>query len=69
SHSSTTSWRRRRSEGLDHDVERGGEPLPPPDPGGCLWVIARAGCGMAALQILMALGILLAALLSLLLFR
>ena len=32
-------------------------------------VAARAGCGMALLQILMAIGIILAALLSLLLFR
>jgi hypothetical protein len=53
---------------LPHDAG-GGEPLPPRDPGGCLWVIARAGCGMAGLQILMALAIILAALLSLLLFR
>ena len=51
------------------DVEGGGEPLPPRDAGGCLWVIARAGCGMAALQILMAIAIIIAALLSLLLFR
>jgi hypothetical protein len=54
---------------LSADLEPGGEPLPPRDPGGCLWVIARAGCGMAALQILMALAIIAAALLSLLLFR
>jgi hypothetical protein len=32
-------------------------------------VAARAGCGMALLQILMAIGIVLAALLSLFLFR
>lgn len=51
------------------DSDGGGEPLPRRDPGGCLWVIARAGCGMAALQILMALAIILAALISLLLFR
>ena len=45
------------------------EDLPPRDHAGCLWVAARAGCGMAILYIMMALGIILAALLSLLLFR
>lgn len=45
------------------------EPLPPRDPVGCVMVALRAGCGMAALQILMALAILLAALFSLLFFR
>ena len=43
--------------------------LPPHDHAGCLWVAVRAGCGMAILYILMAIGIALAALLSLLLFR
>lgn len=51
------------------DAERGGEPLPPRDHGGCLLVTLRAGCGMAVLQILMALAILAVALLSLLFFR
>jgi hypothetical protein len=46
-----------------------GEPLPARDPAGCLMVALRAGCGMAALQILMALAIILAALFSLLFFR
>jgi hypothetical protein len=50
-------------------VDAGGEPLPPRDPAGCLIVATRVGCGMALLQILMAIGIILAALLSLLLFR
>jgi hypothetical protein len=50
-------------------VERGGEPLPPHDPAGCVIAIFRAGCGMAVLQILMALAILAVALLSLLFFR
>lgn len=54
---------------MSEDADAGGEPLPPRDPGGCLMVALRAGCGMAALQILMALGIILAALLSLLFFR
>ncbi|HEX6133909.1 MAG TPA: hypothetical protein VFZ24_08095 [Longimicrobiales bacterium] len=45
------------------------ESLPPRDHAGCVIVAARAGCGMAVLQILMALAILLAALFSLILFR
>lgn len=62
------------SAGVDEGSARGdadadGESLPPRDPAGCMMVAFRAGCGMAALQILMALGILLAALLSLLFFR
>jgi hypothetical protein len=50
-------------------VNDAGEPLPPRDTAGCIVVAARAGCGMAILQILMALAILAAALVSLLLFR
>jgi hypothetical protein len=45
------------------------EPLPPRDNVGCLILALRTGCGMALIQILMALGIILAALLSLLFFR
>jgi hypothetical protein len=56
-------------DGSARDADGDGEPLPPRDPAGCMMVALRAGCGMAALQILMALGILLAALLSLLFFR
>ncbi|MBR9988825.1 MAG: hypothetical protein KFH98_03660 [Gemmatimonadetes bacterium] len=51
------------------DADAGGEPLPPRDAGGCAIAAARLGCGMALLQILMAIAILLAALFSLLLFR
>jgi hypothetical protein len=51
------------------DTGADGEPLPPRDPVGCIMVALRAGCGMAALQILMALAIILAALFSLLFFR
>jgi hypothetical protein len=46
-----------------------GEPLPPRDPAGCVLAAFRLGCGMAALQILMAIAIIAAALLSLFLFR
>jgi hypothetical protein len=46
-----------------------GEDLPPRDVGGCLVAAARAGCGMAMIQILMAAAILLAAIVSLLVFR
>lgn len=45
------------------------EDLPPRDNAGCLILAMRTGCGMALIQVLMALGILLAALLSLLFFR
>lgn len=51
------------------DADDDGEPLPPRDSVGCVMVALRAGCGMAALQILMALAIILAALFSLLFFR
>ena len=51
----------------EQDAE--GEPLPPRDNVGCLFAAARLGCGMAILQILMAIAILLAALVSLLFFR
>lgn len=54
---------------MDHDEHAGGEDLPPRDHAGCLIVAVRAGCGMALIQTLMALAIILAALLSLLLFR
>lgn len=54
---------------MSHDVDADGEPLPPRDHAGCFYVAARAGCGMALIQILMALGIILAALISLLFFR
>jgi hypothetical protein len=54
---------------LSDDADAGGEPLPPRDHAGCFYVAARAGCGMAAIQILMALGIIFAALISLLFFR
>ena len=46
-----------------------GEYLPPRDNAGCLLLALRTGCGMALIQILMALGIIVAALLSLLFFR
>jgi hypothetical protein len=49
--------------------EAAGEPLPPRDNVGCLYLIARTGCFLSLLQALMALAILLAALFSLLLFR
>jgi hypothetical protein len=54
---------------LIEDVGAGGEPLPPRDPVGCLYFAARVGCGMAILQILMALAIILVALISLFFFR
>jgi hypothetical protein len=47
----------------------GGEDLPPRDHGGCLWAALRVGCGMAALQAIMFLAIVFAALVSLLFFR
>jgi hypothetical protein len=43
--------------------------LPPRDHVGCFLAAARLGCGMMILQILMALAIVAAALLSLLFFR
>jgi hypothetical protein len=46
-----------------------GEDLPPRDNVGCLMLAIRTGCGMALIQILMALAIVGAALLSLLFFR
>lgn len=52
-----------------HPEVPGGEPLPPRDNLGCLILACRTGCGMALLQILMALGIILAAVISLLFFR
>jgi hypothetical protein len=54
---------------LPRDVDADGEPLPPRDNVGCVLLALRTGCGMALIQILMALGILLAALISLLFFR
>ena len=45
------------------------EELPPRDNMGCLMLALRTGCGMALIQILMALAIIAAALLSLALFR
>ena len=52
-------------------VTDGGEhhDLPPRDHAGCLMLALRTGCGMALIQILMALAIIAAALFSLLLFR
>lgn len=45
-----------------------GDTLPPRDHVGCFLVAMRAGCGMALLQILMALAILAVAILSLIFF-
>lgn len=47
----------------------GGEDLPPRDHVGCLYAALRVGCGMAALQLIMFLAIVFAALISLLFFR
>ena len=46
-----------------------GEDLPPRDNVGCIILALRTGCGMALIQILMAIGIIIAALVSLLFFR
>jgi hypothetical protein len=54
---------------LSGDAGPEGEPLPPRDHAGCFLLALRTGCGMALIQILMALGILLAALVSLIFFR
>ena len=51
------------SAGGNHDE------LPPRDNVGCLMLAVRTGCGMALIQILMALAIIAAALFSLLFFR
>jgi hypothetical protein len=51
------------------DGSGGGEDLPPHDTVGCLFAMARLGCTMALLQILMLLAIIFAALVSLLFFR
>lgn len=47
----------------------GGEDLPARDHAGCFLVALRTGCGMLLLQVLMALAIITAALISLLFFR
>lgn len=54
---------------MSAEQDADGEPLPPRDNVGCILAAARLGCGMAILQILMALAILLAALFSFLFFR
>ncbi|MEX1182721.1 MAG: hypothetical protein WEF86_05765 [Gemmatimonadota bacterium] len=51
------------------DTFDGGEPLPPRDNAGCMIAVVRGCFGMALLQILMALAIIAAALISLLFFR
>jgi hypothetical protein len=45
------------------------EQLPPRDTTGCCLLALRTGCGMALIQIFMALAIILAAILSLIFFR
>ena len=47
----------------------GGEQLSPRDTVGCFLLALRTGCGMALIQILMALAIIAAAVLSLIFFR
>jgi hypothetical protein len=54
---------------LSSEDSAGGEDLPPRDAVGCFYAMARTGCMMAMLQILMLLAILFAALVSLLFFR
>jgi hypothetical protein len=54
---------------LANDDRANGEDLPPRDTVGCLLAAGRAGCGMALIQFLMALAILLAALASFFFFR
>jgi hypothetical protein len=54
---------------LPRPAERPGEDLPERDTVGCLLLAARTGCGMALIQILMALAIIGAAILSLIFFR
>jgi len=49
----------------DDDAEQ----LPPRDTAGCFILAVRTGCGMALIQILMALAIVAAAILSLMFFR
>jgi hypothetical protein len=46
-----------------------GEHTPPRDTVGCLLLALRTGCGMALIQILMAVAIIAAAILSLIFFR
>jgi hypothetical protein len=47
----------------------GDDDLPPHDHVGCLLAAVRAGCGMALIQVLMAIAILLVALISFFFFR
>jgi hypothetical protein len=54
---------------LRHDDVSGGEELPPRDHMGCFVLALRTGCGMALIQVLMALAIIGAAVLSFLFFR
>jgi hypothetical protein len=54
---------------LPPDPDATGEELPPRDNVGCIFAMARIGCGMVILQVLMFLAIVFAALVSLLFFR
>lgn len=54
---------------MSPDLDATGEELPPRDNVGCIFAMARLGCGMVILQVLMFLAIAFAALVSLLFFR